>query len=152
MQQLICGRNRKNIKLIESTTGTAIYFPSPFSNAYGYRPQQAHPRDVSQVFITGENPQAIEQAKFKLHESVMRTRVFVKDIQIPRPKIDSILLTRMDKVRKIVEANGTWIMFPPLGSRHEHVRIQGGENLHVERTARELMVLVGFGYLDTGIA
>jgi len=61
---------------------------------------------------------------------------------VPMAKIDSILLTRMDKVRKIVEANGTFIMFPPLGSRDGLVRIQGVENLHVERTVRDLMALV----------
>ena len=57
-------------------------------------------------------------------------------------KIDSILLTRMDKVRKIVEANGTFIMFPPLASRNDLIRVQGVENLHVERTVRDLMALV----------
>jgi len=68
----------------------------------------------------------------------------VKDVQISAAKIDSILLSRMDKVRKICEMNGTYIMFPPLGTRRETIRVQGLENLHVERTARELMTLVSW--------
>ena len=72
----------------------------------------------------------------------MRIRVFVKEVSVPMAKIDSILLTRMDKVRKIVEANGTFIMFPPLASRNDLIRVQGVENLHVERTVRDLMALV----------
>ncbi len=61
---------------------------------------------------------------------------------IPPEKIDSILLNRMDKVRKTMETNGTYILFPPLGSKQNTVRIQGTESIHAERTARELMALV----------
>lgn len=140
--QLVCGRHRKNIKLIESSTGTAIYFPPPFSQMYRYCPPNATRRDPSDVFITGETPQAIELAKQKLHETVQRIRLYVKDVTIPAAKIDSILLGRLDKVRKILEANGTYIMFPPLASQRNMVRVQGSEGLHVERTVREIMSLV----------
>jgi len=139
----VCGRNRKNIKLIESMTNTAIYFPPPFSQCYRYCPPKAQRRDPTEIFITGENPQNIEQAKFRLHELLARMRIFVKDVTILPSKIDSILLTRMDKVRKIIEANGTFIMFPTLGARQLAVRGQALENLHVERSIRELMSLVG---------
>ncbi|KAK0714648.1 hypothetical protein B0H67DRAFT_488856 [Lasiosphaeris hirsuta] len=149
LQQLVCGRNRKNIKLIESATNTAIYFPPPFSPSYRYCPTNAQRRDPQQIFITGDNPQSIEQAKFRLHETLIRIRLFVKDVQVPSAKIDSILLSRMDKVRKIVEANGTFILFPPLASRRDTIRIQGVENLHVERSVRELMALVGQFYTST---
>jgi hypothetical protein len=142
MHQLLCGRNRKNIKLIESMTNTAIYFPPPFSACYRYCPPNAQRRDPSRVLITGETPQAIEQAKFRIHELLSRIRLFAKDVPIPPAKIDSILLSRMDKVRKIIEANGAFIMFPPLGSRKGMVRVQAVENLHVERSLRELMALV----------
>ena len=63
VQQLICGRHRKNIKLIESSTGTAIYFPPMFSPIYRYCPPTGTRRDPSDVFISGETPQAIEMAK-----------------------------------------------------------------------------------------
>ncbi|KAK3306651.1 uncharacterized protein B0T15DRAFT_148756 [Chaetomium strumarium] len=151
MHQLLSGRNRKNIKLIESVTNTAIYFPPPFSGCYRYCPPNAQRRDPNQVFITGETPQAIEQAKFRIHELLSRIRLFAKDVPIPAAKIDSILLSRMDKVRKIVEANGSFIMFPPLGSRKGMVRVQAVENLHVERSLRELMALVGQFYTASWI-
>ncbi|KAH7145751.1 hypothetical protein B0J13DRAFT_326817 [Dactylonectria estremocensis] len=144
--QLVCGRHRKNIKLIESSTGTAIYFPPPFSQMYRYCPPKATRRDPADIFITGETPQAIELAKQKLHETVQRIRLYVKDVTIPAAKIDSILLGRLDKVRKILEANGTYIMFPPLASQRNMVRVQGSEGLHVERTVREIMSLAGQFY------
>ncbi|EJT77826.1 KH domain-containing protein, variant [Gaeumannomyces tritici R3-111a-1] len=144
--QPLCGRNRKNLKLIESSTRTAIYMPPSFSNVFRYCPPNAKARDPSQILITGEDPTHIELAKKKIHDLLSRLRLFVKDVEIPPEKIDTILLSRMDKVQKISEAFGTHIAFPPLGSRQTMVRIQGLENLHIERTARELMALVGQFY------
>jgi len=149
LHQLLCGRNRKNIKLIESQTNTAIYFPPPFSTMYGYVPPEATRREPSQIFITGESPQAIENAKSRIHETVKYMKLYVKDVQISNAKIDNILLGRMDKVRKIMEANATFIMFPSLARRDNTVRVQGFENLHVERTVKELMALVGQFYQAT---
>lgn len=57
-------------------------------------------------------------------------------------KIDSILLDRLDKVRKVMEANGTYVLFPQLGSQRGLIRVQGIDILHVERTVREIMGLV----------
>lgn len=70
MHTLICGRSRRNIKLIESATNTAIYFPPPFPRVYGYTPPGAHRRGEDEVFITGPDPQKIVQAKQKLHDLV----------------------------------------------------------------------------------
>ncbi|KAJ0118150.1 hypothetical protein J7T55_014603 [Diaporthe amygdali] len=146
LQQAICGRNRKNIKLIESATGTAIYFPPPYSRYFRYCPKNASPRDPNEIIITGDKPRQIELAKLKLGDLLNRCRLFVKDVPMPPEKVDTILLTRLDKVRKIVEANGSYIQFPPLGSRSTPVRIQATENLHIERTVRELMSLAGQFY------
>ncbi len=144
LHQPLCGRNRKNIKLIESATGTAIYMPPSFSSFFRYCPPNARQRNPDEIFITGENADSIAGAKKRIHDLLTRVRLFVKDIVIPSEKIDSILLSRMDKVRKIVETNGTYIMFPSLGSKQSGVRIQATENIHAERTARELMALVSW--------
>jgi hypothetical protein len=74
-------------------------------------------------------------------------RLFVKDVQIVPSKIDNILLGRMDKVRKIVETNGTFIMFPHLGSKQSGVRVQASDNSHQDRTIHELMGLAGQFYV-----
>lgn len=66
----------------------------------------------------------------------------MKDAVVSAAKIDSILLNRLDKVRKIMETNGTFIQFPALGSQRNMIRIQGIEGLHVERTVRDVMSLV----------
>lgn len=154
LHTVVCGRSRKNIKLIESTTNTAIYFPPPFSQVYRYCPTGAQRRNPEEIFITGETAQNIAMAKQKIHELVTRTRIFMKDAVVSAAKIDSILLSRLDKVRKIMETNGTFIQFPALASQRNMIRIQGVEGLHVERTVRDVMSLVcilvvGHNYLLT---
>jgi hypothetical protein len=144
MHTVICGRSRKNIKLIESATNTAIYFPPPFSQVYRYCPAGAQRRNPEEIFITGDSAQNIAVAKQKIHELASRTRIFMKDAVVSAAKIDSILLGRLDKIRKIMETNGTFIQFPPLGTQRSTIRIQGVEGLHVERTVRDVMSLVYF--------
>jgi len=142
LHHVICGRTRKNIRLIESVTNTAIYSPPPFQRVYGYTPPGANRRGDDEVFITGDNPENIKQAKQKLHELVMNTKCYVKEVNVSPHKVDSILLDRLDKVRKVMELNGSYVLFPPLGSQLGRIRVQGTEILHVERTVRELMALV----------
>jgi KH domain len=142
MHTLVCGRTRKNIKLIESATKTAIYFPPPFPRVFGYVPPGATRRSEDEVFITGETQERIQQAKQKLRELVMGVKIYVKDVMVNCNKIDNILLDRLDKVRKVMETNGSYVLFPQLGSQRGMVRVQGTEVLHVERTVREIMALV----------
>lgn len=142
MHTLVCGRTRKNIKLIEAATGTAIYFPPPFPRIFGYTPPGANRRSEDEVYITGDTPEQIARAKQKLRELVMGVKIYVKDVVVNSSKIDNILLDRLDKVRKVMEMNGSYVLFPQLGSQRGLVRIQGTEVLHVERTVREIMALV----------
>ena len=142
MHTLICGRGRKNIKMIESATGTAIYFPPPFPRLFGYTPPGATRRPDDLVYITGDSSENILRAKQRLHDLVMSTKIFVKPVMVTDTKLDAILLERLDKVRKIIENNGSYILLPPLGVQRGVVRVQGTDVLHVERTVRELMQLV----------
>ncbi|KAF2136784.1 uncharacterized protein K452DRAFT_279491 [Aplosporella prunicola CBS 121167] len=146
MHTLICGRARKNIKLIESATNTAIYFPPPFPRLYGYTPPGALRRPEDEIIITGEKPDDILQAKHRLHDLVLSTRAFMKEVIVTTSKIDNILLERLDKVRKIIENNGSYILLPPLGFQRGPIRVQGTDVLNVERTIRELMALAGQFY------
>jgi hypothetical protein len=145
LHKIICGRTRKNIRLIEAATNTAIYFPPPFPRVYGYTPPGAHRRGEDEIFITGDNQENINQAKKKLSDLVMNTKCYVKDVTLAASKIDSILLDRLDKVRKVMELNGSYVMFPQLGTQGQRLQVQGTEILHVERTIREIMALVSVG-------
>lgn len=143
LHPIICGRSRKHIKQIESTTNTAIYFP-PYAQLFRYCPPDASRRNPEEIYITGESTQGIELAKRKIHELVGRTKLFLKDAAVSAAKLDSVLLSRMDKVRKIMENNGSYVMFPGLASQRSVVRVQGVEGLQIERTMKEVMSLVSF--------
>ncbi|ETN37641.1 uncharacterized protein HMPREF1541_07264 [Cyphellophora europaea CBS 101466] len=146
MHTLVSGRTGKNIKMIESATKTAIYFPPPFPGAFGYIPPNATRRAPDEVFITGETQERINSAKQKLKELVMGIKLYSKDAVVSASKIDNILLDRLDKVRKIMDTNGSYVLFPQLGSNRGMVRVQGTEVLHVERTVKEIMALAGQFY------
>ncbi|KAL6245599.1 hypothetical protein RBB50_007598 [Rhinocladiella similis] len=143
MHTLVSGRTGKNIKTIESATKTAIYFPPPFPGVFGYVPPHATRRAADEIFITGETQERINQAKQKLKELVMGIKLYSKDAVVSASKIDNILLDRLDKVRKIMETNGSHVLFPQLASQRGIIRVQGTEVLHVERTVKEIMALAG---------
>lgn len=142
MHTLVSGRTGKNIKAIESATKTAIYFPPPFPGVFGFVPPGATRRAPDEIFITGETQERINLAKQKLRDLVMGIKLYTKDVILSASKIDNILLDRLDKVRKIMERNGSHVLFPPLGSQRGLVRVQGTDVLHVERTVKEIMALV----------
>ena len=122
---LISGRHRRNVKLIESVTGTAIYFPPMFPGVFGYAPAGSIPlRRSNDIIITGDDMDSIGVAKRRLEELVMTTKTFVKDVQITTSKVDNILLERLDKIRKIIEANGSYVLLPPLGNHSGVLRVQ----------------------------
>ena len=148
MHTLVCGRIKKNIKLIESATKTAIYFPPAFPKVFGYVPPGATRRSEDEIFITGETQERIMQAKQKVRELSMSVKIYVKEVGVSSSKIDHILLDRLDKVRKVMETNGTYVLFPQLGSQRGAVRVQGTEVLHVERTIKEIMALVRTPWLS----
>lgn len=150
LHSLISGRHRRNIKLIESQTGSAIYFPPLFPTVFGYVPPGSIPlRGRDEIIITGEAMDNILQAKKRLHDLVMTTKTFVKDVQITTSKVDYILLERLDKIRKIIEANGSYVLLPPLGNHSGVLRVQATDILNVERTVREIMGLAGQFYTSS---
>lgn len=150
LHAIVCGRTRKNIRHIEARTDTAIYFPPPFSRILGFIPYGAHRRGDDEFFITGDTQEKINNAKRMLQEIVERTRCHVREIPVSFQKIDGILLDRLDKVRRIMEVNSTYISLPMLGTQRGLIRIQGTEHQHIERTAREMMLLVCYIGLGLG--
>ena len=141
---IICGRGRKNITSIESATNTTIYFPPPFPQIYGYVPPGARRRPEDEVLITGKSANEITDAKLRLRNLIMAIKPFYKDVNITETKLDDILLGRLDKVRKLMELNGSYVVFPQIGRKYGRVRVQGTDMLNVERTVREVMALVGY--------
>src|SRR5690554_939522 len=166
MHSLLCGRNRKNLRMVEQRTGTAIYFPPPFPRVYGYTPKGAQRRHPDEIFITGKTREEVAKAELALNVLVrsikfgraghtpdayrdpqsLSSHCFVKDVQLGFRKIDFLIMDRLDELRSIMEQNGTFIQFPPLASGTLYLRVQGVETLHIERTVRAVMTLASQYY------
>ena len=148
LHNVISGRHRRNIKMIESATGTAIYFPPLFPAVFGNAPLGATPirKEGDEIIITGDTVDSINLAKRRLHDLLLTTKTFVKDAHITTSKVDCILLERLDKIRKIIEANGSHVVLPTLGNHSGVIRVQATDILNVERTVREIMGLSGQFY------
>lgn len=142
LHTMICGRLRRNVKQIESSTNTAIYFPPPFPEVFGYIPPGAQKRRADEIYVTGEKEQDLFRAKAKIHELARNTNACVKEVCISPEKVDGMILERLEKIRKVIETNGSYVLFPPLGMQRGMIRVQGPDMLHVERTVRELMAIV----------
>ena len=146
MHTIIAGRMRRNIKQIESATNTAIYFPPPFPHLRGYTPPTANRRREDEIFITAADPENMFRAKVKLQELVRHAKPIMKEVKISSEKVDNLILERLDKVQKIMEYNGCYVLMPQLGVQRHTIRVQGTDMLHVERTIREVMSISGQFY------
>ncbi|KAL9057089.1 MAG: hypothetical protein Q9162_002523 [Coniocarpon cinnabarinum] len=146
MHTIICGRMRRNIKQIESTTNTAIYFPPPFPHLRGYCPPSANRRRDDEIFITANHQEDMHRAKAKLHELVRHVKPLMKEVKVSSDKVDNLILDRLEKIQRIMEYNGTYVLIPQLGVQRHSIRVQGTDMLHVERTIREVMAISGQFY------
>lgn len=51
-------------------------------------------------------------------------------------------MNRREQLRKIVNDNGTFVVFPPIGIHHHIVTVYGDDRVYVNRTLRQIMLLV----------
>jgi KH domain len=142
LHTLLCGRSRKKIKAIESSTDTAIYFPPTFPGIHLYAPDGAERRPPDEIVITGPSEQRIFLAKTQLQELSNGANTYVKDVRITPTKIDHLVLQRLDKIQSIMEAHGSFLLLPAIGQQVSLIRVQGLDVLNVERTIRDVMGLV----------
>ncbi|KAF2402013.1 KH domain protein [Trichodelitschia bisporula] len=148
----ICGRGRKNITAIESGTDCTIYLPPAFPRIYEYVPQGGRRRPEDEIIVTGKDENSIQNAMMRLRNLAAGIKTFGKDVSINQSKLDDIRLGRLDKVRRIMEANGTYVHLQPLGSPEGGMCVQGSDVLNVERTIRDVMALATQFYSARWIA
>lgn len=70
----------------------------------------------------------------------------MKSVTIGMLKADYIIMERLDEVKKIMEVNGTYVQLPPLGSAKGIMRVQGVEQMFVEKTIKQIMQITGQYY------
>ena len=75
----------------------------------------------------------------------------VESTIVPR-KLDWMLIERSEDIRTIMNDNGTFIAFPPVGSQTSQIVVYGDNRVNVNRTLRMIMQLVrGYSLIPSSI-
>ncbi|CAH7686316.1 hypothetical protein PPACK8108_LOCUS20949 [Phakopsora pachyrhizi] len=143
LHYIIAGRKRSVIQSIQEETATNIYFPSLLScgGILGTR----YPNLLSKhnmIVITGEFFDAQRAREMLFQVSVHKSKCIIsRDTTMHPRKLDWMLMEKLPTLQKIMNDNGTFINFPPIGSQVSAVSVYGDHRVQIERTIRTLMQL-----------
>ncbi|KAI8879815.1 hypothetical protein K501DRAFT_192731, partial [Backusella circina FSU 941] len=136
IHNLIGGRKHAQLHSITEETATSIYLESPFSTICGKEP-------VNTIYLSGESASEVKRAKELLiklankKEESMYHKTFIMD---PK-KLDWILIHCRQDIRKIMRDNGSFFLFPSVGSGSNSVSIYAENRIYGERSTRLLNYL-----------
>jgi len=163
LHYILAGRKRETLNEIMNETSTNIYIPFPLisqshtkahSVVVGDPPSinnQDDHNSQSIIFITGPNEDQVNVAKKELLNLAVKKKLAVasRDVKCLPRKIDWMLISKRDALKKIMQDNATFIEFPPIGSSNDTIFVYGDERVFVERTIRSLMLLACSYYKAT---
>jgi hypothetical protein len=69
--------------------------------------------------------------------------VISRDTALVPRKLDWMLTDRIDDLKTFMKDNGTFINFPSVGSQTSLISVFGDNRIHIQRTIRSVMQLVG---------
>ncbi|KAI8363815.1 hypothetical protein EDC96DRAFT_212166 [Choanephora cucurbitarum] len=135
LHHLICGRKRTGLQSILEETATSIYFPSPFvfQKDDNYSPP---------IYITGQanDVMRVKEMLTKLASQKAQS-MYHKDAVLHPRKLDWMLLHRRNDLRKVMRDNGSFLLFPKMGSGSNIVTVYAESRVNAERTLRSLHFL-----------
>ncbi|GAA5876213.1 hypothetical protein JCM1840_007074 [Sporobolomyces johnsonii] len=141
LHNIISGRKRCVVQTIQEETATNIYFPTPLSGVIGTKnPSLLAKQNL--IFITGEFF-GVQRARDMLFQvSLHKSKCIIsRDTAILPRKLDWMLSDRLDDLKQIMNDNGTFINFPPLGSQASLISVYGDHRVNIERSIRAVMAL-----------
>ncbi|KAJ3251015.1 hypothetical protein HDU77_006170 [Chytriomyces hyalinus] len=161
---IITGRKRAVLnRIMEDSGGANIYLPNPLAVcvAGGVKHLISHASTIAARNETEENvkncihvtgPASIVDMAISKIQHLMATKkqsLIRKQVRLIRRKIDWLLTSKRDQVRKIMYDNGVHLQIPPLGSASSSVAVIGDNTIYIERAIRALMELVCEFYMAT---
>lgn len=168
LHNIISGRKRTVVQTIQEETATNIYFPTPLSGVIGGKTGFLQAKQ-NLIFITGEffgvqrardmlfqvslhkvrkasfgDP---EPGRYRLTSGIdLQSKCIIsRDTAILPRKLDWMLSDRLDDLKQIMNDNGTFVNFPPLGSQASLISVYGDHRVNIERSIRAIMGLVSYG-------
>ncbi|VDB84505.1 unnamed protein product [Peniophora sp. CBMAI 1063] len=156
LQAIVAGRKRNVLQTIQEETGTNIYLPSPLQGLVGpdatgastalggtnTAPNSPTRKARNSIWITGEFFGVQRARDMLLQLAMTKSKAVVsRDTAILPRKLDWMVLERADDLKAVMNDNGTFIMFPPLGSSTSLITVFGDHKVNVQRTIRAVMQL-----------
>ncbi|KAJ8293162.1 Meiotically up-regulated gene 60 protein [Rhodotorula toruloides] len=141
LHPILSGRKRCVIQTIQEETATNIYFPTPLSGVLGQKNLSLLAKQ-NLIFITGEFF-GVQRARDMLFQvSLHKSKCIIsRDTAILPRKLDWMLSDRLEDIKQIMNDNGTFISFPPIGSQASLISVYGDHRVNIERTIRSIMAL-----------
>ncbi|GAA6005062.1 uncharacterized protein JCM10292_005547 [Rhodotorula paludigena] len=141
LHAILAGRKRCVIQTIQEETATNIYFPTPMSGILGQKNLNLVAKQ-NLIFLTGEFF-GVQRARDMLFQvSLHKSKCIIsRDTAILPRKLDWMLSDRLEDIKQIMNDNGTFINFPPIGSQASLISVYGDHRVNIERTIRSIMGL-----------
>lgn len=148
LQPLVAGPEMGNFNYIMLQTKTKIFTPDWLPELFASQCKNPNARNLNEIYITGSEFQVL-LAKVLLRDVVKKTQTLGKDCVISFAKIDLLSLRFQEKLRKIMESQGSFIQIPYLGAARAVVRVQCTNVQTCNQTISELMNLTSQLYNAT---
>ncbi|CAO3593383.1 unnamed protein product [Absidia cylindrospora] len=148
LHYLICGRKRATLKPIIEETLINIYFPSPLLDLDTTTTTEDNGDhtttidDKPPIYITGDatNVSRVQDMLTKLANQKAKS-MYHKDSNLDARKLDWMQVHRRNDICQIMHDNGSFIDFPPHGSKSSVVTVYAENRVNAERTLRSINFL-----------
>ncbi|KAI8973356.1 hypothetical protein BDF20DRAFT_881939 [Mycotypha africana] len=148
---LIAGRKHSHLQAIMQETATNIYLKSPFAHLHCNQKEDDKKESLALIYLSGESVTTLTRAKRAIKKlfAQMAASVYIKKSHVNSRKLDWVLLNKRDEVRKIMIDNGSFFLFPAVGSGNNSVSIYAENRIYAERSIRLLNHLTSSVYEAT---
>ncbi|KAI8851296.1 hypothetical protein BC829DRAFT_441490 [Chytridium lagenaria] len=144
LQPVIAGKKKAFLESLMQESLTSIYMSPPFRTGSGSNATSTTGGDqdveLSAVYITG-NSASVAETKERMRgivaakaPSIVRKQVLC----LPK-KLDWMMVSRKEQLRKIMIDNGVFLSMPPVGSGANVITVSGDDPVYIERAVRAVM-------------
>ncbi|KAJ3114313.1 hypothetical protein HDU96_002278 [Phlyctochytrium bullatum] len=140
LQPIIAGKKRAFLESLMQESLCSIYMPPPFRTVLaGAKDEEM---DVNYVYITGVS-NAVSETKERLRAiaSAKAPSVVRKQVICMPKKLDWMLVSRKEQLRKIMVDNGVFLCLPSIGTGKNFIVVSGDDPVYIERAIRAVMAM-----------
>ncbi|KAJ3106810.1 hypothetical protein HDU97_005517 [Phlyctochytrium planicorne] len=139
LQPIIAGRKKAFLEGLMQESLTSIYMSPPFRMVNAAAEQDV---EMNAIYITG-TATAVAETKERLRGFVVaKTPSIVRKQVLCLPKkLDWMLVSRKEHLRKIMIDNGVFLSLPSVGSGGNVITVSGDDLVFIERAIRAVMAM-----------